>query len=448
MNANTIAKDGDADLIVIGGGLAGMAAAALAAGAGRSVIVLEQAGHWGGRALTSVRNGIHFNLGPHALYRHGHAFRLLTQLNVKFSGRFPSPGRGLLTENDAAYRFPQGFGSLLASRLLSSIEKWRLARFLSRLPKLDTGKFAGMTLARWIGESAGAAGLAKLLGALFRVSTYVSDSNRMSAGAALEQLKLALAGNVWYLDGGWQTLIDGLRQRAVEHGADVRTGAEVSAVMDESQAVAVRLASGEILRGRVAILAVDPSTACTLLEMPEDSQFARWVANAIPVRAACLDVALDRLPRPKQRFALGLDRPLYFSVHSAAANLAPSGIAVLHVMKYLGNETTPIEDVQGELEAYLERLQPGWKDHVAARRFLPHMTVAHAMPLAVEDGLAGRPDVSIPGRPSVFLAGDWVGPRGWLADASAASAEEAAKRALAALTTPDRSERRLSHVGI
>jgi phytoene dehydrogenase-like protein len=177
--------------------------------------------------------------------------------------------------------------------------------------------------------------------------------------------------------------------------------------------------------------------------------FARWVANAIPVRAACLDVALDRLPRPQQRFALGLDRPLYFSVHSAAANLAPAGITVLHVMKYSGNETTPIEDVQGELEAYLERLQPGWKEHVAARRFLPNMTVAHAMPLAVEDGLAGRPAVSIPGRPRVFLAGDWVGPRGWLADASAASAEEAATRALAALaSTPDRTERRLTHAGI
>ena len=60
------------------------------------------------------------------------------------------------------------------------------------------------------------------------------------------------------------------------------------------------------------------------------------------------------------------------------------------------------------------------------RRFLPAMTVAHALPLAEEGGLAGRPGVTRAGAAGVFLAGDWVGPRGMLADAAAASAEEAA----------------------
>ena len=84
-----------------------------------------------------------------------------------------------------------------------------------------------------------------------------------------------------------------------------------------------------------AILAVEPARACDLLEMPADSPLARWVAHAAPIRAACLDLALGRLPRPDNRFALGLDRPVYFSVHSAAAKVGPEGVAVVHVMKYL-----------------------------------------------------------------------------------------------------------------
>lgn len=443
----TKTKDFDADLIVVGGGLAGLTAGALAARANRSVIILEKTEHWGGRALTNVRNGIHFNLGPHALYCNGHAARLLKQLEVPFSGRYPNPGRGLLTDGKMSYAIPQGLGSLIFSRLLSPLEKWRLARFLARLPKLDTQQFDGMTLSDWVGQYAGDGGLAKLLGALFRVSTYVNDNNRMSAGAAQNQLKLALAGNVWYLDGGWQTLIDGLRKRAVEHGADVRTGDEVIAVTNEAEGVAVRLANGELLRSHAAILAIDPIAACKLLELAEESPLGRWAANAIPVRAASVDVALDRLPQPEHRFALGLDHPLYFSVHSAAAKLAPDGVAVLHVMKYLGSESTAATDVQSELESYLDRLQPGWKYHVVARRFLPNMIVGHGLPLAVEGGLAGRPVVTIPERPNIFLAGDWVGPRGWLADASAASAEEAALRALAAVAAV-RTQRRLSHAGI
>ena len=61
------------------------------------------------------------------------------------------------------------------------------------------------------------------------------------------------------------------------------------------------------------------------------------------------------------------------------------------------------------------------------------MTVSHSLPLACEDGLAGRPAVSAAGHPNVFLAGDWVGPEGLLADASAASAAVIARQVLSLL---------------
>ena len=81
-----------------------------------------------------------------------------------------------------------------------------------------------------------------------------------------------------------------------------------------------------------------------------------------------------------------------------------------------------------------------------ARRFLPGMTVAHGLPRAQEDGLSGRPAVAVPERPNVFLAGDWVGASGMLADASAASAAEAAKCVLAVLGRTPAVERRALHV--
>jgi phytoene dehydrogenase-like protein len=57
-----------ADAIIVGGGLAGLIAANLAARDDRSVLVLERASELGGRAATHVERDIHFNLGPHALY--------------------------------------------------------------------------------------------------------------------------------------------------------------------------------------------------------------------------------------------------------------------------------------------------------------------------------------------------------------------------------------------
>jgi phytoene dehydrogenase-like protein len=293
----------------------------------------------------------------------------------------------------------------------------------------------------------GAGNLALLLGALFRVSTYCDDPERMSAGVALHQLKLGLTGNVWYLDGGWQTLVDGLREKAASCGAEFRTRARVEAVKSGVGGVSVHVAGGEELRARTAVLAVEPEKACELLDLPVDSALARWTASSVPIRAACLDLAMSRLPRPENRFALGLDRPLYYSVHSAAAKLAPEGVAVVHVMKYLGNDTSASSQaVELELERLLDQLQPGWKAHTMARRFLPGMTVAHGLPRAHEDGLLGRPAVAVPERPNVFLAGDWVGPLGMLADASAASAAESARRVLSILERAPSIERSSLHV--
>lgn len=426
------------DTVVIGGGLAGLTAAALVARAGRSVVVLERTSHLGGRAATHVRDGIHFNLGAHALYCHGHAFRLLTDLRVAFTGRIPSPKRALLVDGDVQYPRPTGLASLLKSRLLTLREKWRFFRLLTRFPRIDTRELDRTPLRDWIERTAGQGRLAKVLRAMTRVSTYTDDPVRASAGAAIDQIRLGLAGNVWYLDGGWQTIVNGLRARAVERGADVCTGLRAKAVDCDEDGVAVRLDGGTVLRARTAILATGPDEAAGLLQLPNGAPLSQWAMNRVPVRASCLDVALRKLPRPDNGFALGLDRPLYYSLHSASARFAPDGVAVIHVMKYLGADH-PTPAVEEELERFLEQLQPGWQKHVVARRFLPGMIAAHALARADEGGLAGRPPTAVAERPNAFLAGDWVGGRGMLADASAASAEEAAGLALAALTQPQRS---------
>src|SRR5262245_23481285 len=212
------------DVVIVGGGLAGLSAAAIVARAGRSVVVLEQASSLGGRARTQERAGARFNLGAHALYCHGHAFRLLRNLGVPFTGRFPSPGRALAVLGDRLHTLPTGLGSLIFSRFLTLREKGTLLRFFTSANRLDPRPFDRVSVRDWITKTAGRGNLALLFRFLFRVSTYTDDPDRTSAGAVLDQLKLALAGNVWYLDGGWQTLIEGLRDLAVHHGARVLSG--------------------------------------------------------------------------------------------------------------------------------------------------------------------------------------------------------------------------------
>ena len=123
-------------------------------------------------------------------------------------------------------------------------------------------------------------------------------------------------------------------------------------------------------------------------------------------------------------------------MHAPVARLAPPGCAMVEVMKYLPpawpQSAMAAEDDRGQLDA-LRRLVGIEDHHIAERRFLRRMTVAHAMPLARHGGLAGRPTVTTPSAPNVFIAGDWVGPEGILSDAVASSALGAAAAATVAL---------------
>lgn len=421
------------DVVVVGGGLAGLIAAASVARAGRSVIVLEQSKSWGGRAATQLRSGVHFNLGAHALYCNGHAKRLLGELNVPVSGRFPSPGSAKLLLGSRNFTMPLGFSSLVSTQFLSIAEKVRLAKLLGELPKIDRRSIDNTPVNEWTSQQGGRGNLKLFLEALIRVATYAADHQKLSAGIAVDQVCSALAGNVLYLDGGWQRLVDGLREVAERCGARLQSGAAVECVHADAagRETVVQLKTGARIRCSAVILAIAPEHVDKLLDLPANDSFRTWLATREPIRAACLDVALSHLPRPKIRFALGADHAYYFSVHSAAAKLAPDGITLIHTMKYLrSSEHDSAETVERQLESVLDQLQPGWRKHVVERRFLPSMIASEALPAAANGGLRGRPGPALASRPSVFVAGDWVGSRGMLADASAASAELAAQLAL------------------
>ena len=145
----------------------------------------------------------------------------------------------------------------------------------------------------------------------------------------------------------------------------------------------------------------------------------------IPIDHGKLQIlALSSLPDKDALFALGVDRPLYFSVHSAYAKLAPEGDALIHVAKYLGTliEPKPKEDQQ-ELEEILDLLQPGCREVLVKKRPLPNMVVSNALVTAAAGGLAGRPDAKI--ADNLYIVGDWVGKEGLLSNASFASAKRA-----------------------
>ncbi len=411
---------------VVGGGLGGLAAAALLARAGCAVTVYERAKHFGGRAQTSEVEGFRFNLGPHALYRGGAAMRVLTGLGVKPTGGIPGATGTYALRGGRLHTLPRGPVSLMTTDVLTLAGKLELARLLAGLGRVDADVLARTSMREWLDTHLSREDARALVGALTRVTSYCADHDALSAEAAVSQLQAALSANVLYVDGGWSTLVDALEARAREAGARLETSTRVEAVVLRGQGPGacvegLRLADGTVRAADAVVLAGSPADVAALV--PGDAVLAREAAEAVPVKAASLELGLSALPRPDALFALGVDGPWYASVHSASARLAPEGGAMVHVMKYLGTAAAS----ESELEAVMDVLQPGWRMRVVARRFRPTLVVSHLLPGAKTGGLSGRPPSEVPHVSGLYRVGDWVGPEGMLADASFASAEAVAR---------------------
>lgn len=415
------------DIVIVGGGLAGLTAAAILARAGRSVRVLEKNSELGGRAITQIDHEFHFNLGAHAFYLGGPGELILRDLGIVLTGGKPPVG-GLADARGKLHPLPSSPMSLLTTSLLNVPGRSELARLLAAFPGVDASELMNETVRKWVEKAVWQSESRMLMFALLRLATYVNAPEIMSAGVAIMQLQRAMKTGVMYLDDGWGSLVESLRFAAKLGGSEITCERNVEKVSREGSRWVIDWGPETEIEAQTVILALPPQQAAALVGDPDGKVLDSWSRQAPPVVVACLDLGLAQLPRPKQTFALGMEDPTYLSVHSQYASLAPAGMHLVHCLYYLHPSTIETgKGIEGKLEMLLDRAQPGWRDFVEVRRYLPRMTVMNGLPLASKGGLHGRPGPQVSGTEGLYVAGDWVGPTGLLAEASIASAAKAAE---------------------
>jgi len=380
------------------------------------------------------------NRGAHALYKAGPAGAVLKRLGIKVRGSAPPlSGSAVLSEGDVhllptSLRIPKS--PWLGKKDAAQLGRWMATWAVRRKPN---ARLAQVSAAQWLASRELRPRAQLVAEALVRVTSYCSDLTSVSADAIAHQLAIGLYPGVLYLDGGWNQLIGALCDQI----PPIRQ-AKVESVVDSPGGYVVQTDTGTF-RGLSVIVALESETgARRLLDKlaPTERHAAGPIAghaDTVPAATvACLDLVVAQPPTP--RFILGLDEPVYLSLHSPPADLtapatsgpatsgpATSGPAqsqgshVVHLMRY-GARAASVDRPLLEGVARLAGLEP---DTAAASRFLADMTVISAPPSPAGGGLAGRPTVTALDLPGCFVAGDWVGPEGMLADTSFASGESA-----------------------
>ena len=419
------------DVVVVGAGLAGLTAAATAAATGASTLVVD-AHQPGGRASTDERGRYRFNRGAHALYNGGAAEATLARLGVTAAGAAPPAAGALGRIGNRIDLLPASTWTLVRSRLLRARSKPGLARFLGGMKQWKPADVAGLTIGEWL-DSFDLAGDARaIVRMLVRTTTYVNDETTASADVPATNLVQGLTAGVRYLDGGWASLVEAVAGAARRSGAEIRAHAGAQAVTTHDDGFTVQGDRLDVDAGAVVLAAGTPRAAASLLEQAPPA----WTSLGPEVEASTLELGLTRpLEHP---VVFGIDPPIYLVDHAVSAKgLAPAGGGMVHVLRYLElGEQTPADELRASMEEHA-RISGVDFATIEEQRFLRRMTVAGATPTPANGGLAGRPGVDSPGVDGLYVAGDWVGPTGWLADAvfaSGAAAGAAAARRSAEVT--------------
>lgn len=293
-------------VVVVGGGIGGLATAALLARGGADVTLLERHERVGGRTGTWEADGFRFDTGPswyfmpevfehffallgervsdHVdLVRLDPAYRLFAEPAVPGQASTPFDVVADPEANWATFEAMEpGAGEAFRSYTAASTEAYRTAldHFLyttferpDRAVSADVARRAGTlaglltrTLAEQVARTTDHPVLRQVLG--YHAVFLGSSPYRVPALYSLMS-HLDLVEGVQYPRGGMYTVIEAIERLAVAHGVTVRTGADVVAIeVDDAPRSArhprrtgtargVRLASGEVVPADVVVSGAD-----------------------------------------------------------------------------------------------------------------------------------------------------------------------------------------------
>ncbi|RMI12935.1 phytoene desaturase family protein [Cellulomonas triticagri] len=305
-------------VVVVGGGIGGLATAALLARGGADVTLLERHERVGGRAGTLDLDGFRFDTGPSFYFMpevFAHYFALfgeriedhvdLVRLPTAYR-LFPEPEAGAgpsrpfdVTDdperNHATFdALEPGAGEAVRKYTEQSTEAYRTAldHFLyttfermDRAVDLDVARRGGtlatlltQSLAQKIEKVTEHPVLRQALG--YHAVFLGSSPYRVPALYSLMS-HLDLVDGVYYPRGGMYTVIEAIERLAVAQGVRIRTGADVAEVLVDDaprsirhprrtgHARGVRLASGEVVPADVVVSGADLFHTETALLAPE-----------------------------------------------------------------------------------------------------------------------------------------------------------------------------------
>jgi squalene-associated FAD-dependent desaturase len=431
---------------IVGGGLAGIAAALDCAADGAAVTLLESKGRLGGAAYSFVRDGIHADNGQHVFLRCCTAYRDLLQrigaadlvtLQPRLAIPVLAPGgqRAWLRRSN----FPAPLhlaGALAQYRFLGLAQRLTLARAMQALRRVDPHDPAAdaRSFGDWLAEHGQGADAVHAMWELIARPTLnltASDASLAQAAYVFQEglLHDAAAGDVGYAHVPLGEIHDVTARRALARaGVDVRLRRGAVAIVPRPDGFCIEVNGAPSLDADAVILAVPHDRAARLLPPGgglQAAQLARLGTSPIVNVHVVYDRRVFDLP-----FAAGVRTPVQWLFdRTGPAGLEHGQYVAISLSAADEELDMTVADLRQRFVGALAELLPAARD---ARVETFFVTREHAATFRAAPGaraLRPGPRTRIPG---LVLAGTWTD-TGWPATMEGAvrSGRAAAREALA-----------------
>ncbi|WP_018132008.1 phytoene desaturase family protein [Effusibacillus pohliae] len=421
-------------IIVIGGGLAGLSAAARLAKNGLDVTLLEKAPKLGGRAITIPLKGFAFNFGAHAIYSRDSSYirKLEKELGLDIGWVDFDPAKARYDLGNELTEMPATLEGLFKTKVLSGSGKALFAiEVIKTICRLERGK-EGVTIGEWLDRSNLHDDVKDLMLTLASSNFFTKEPERIPSTVyfAYYQRMFRTSKAVSYIAGGWQSLVGELERVVRESGSQILTKAKIERVLfDENRIRGVETADG-LIEGDEFVFAIPPKELGKIFAgTPLEQSIAPYLLY-YPNTVLVYDIGLKNRIDIPYTYIYDKTSRVFLTDISAYTDCTPPGGQLIQAIAYLRSAEAGNREYALQLKQTIEQLfnkhLPGWREQLVAQRYTER---ASAQEIKVEDDQRLLP-VRFHACPNAYFAGDWVEGVGMLSELSFSSAYEAGNRIL------------------
>ncbi|MBC7253680.1 MAG: NAD(P)/FAD-dependent oxidoreductase [Actinobacteria bacterium] len=399
------------DVLVIGGGYAGLSAGALLAKKGYRVLLLERSRSLGGRAAYQERDGFLLEYGLHdnRFASEGAAAAVFRRLGRELE--FIEPGEPELYRDGEFLPLPNSVGKIFRSPLLPPRAKLSAAYYLVRLVLGNPERKYQLSLEELTSGCKSPETL-EIMRVLSGIGIIAPDLRYASAGEMASFLRKALRAKakVGYPKGGTRRIIEGLREELEKNGQ----------ILTSSRVTRLLLRKGKVNQAKTESAAYEARavvSAIPVQEVPDlfagkdlPIKFVKKARDLVPTAGITLDLGLGERISDKRGLLVTPD-PVTMGQFTSNIDpsTAPKGKQLLSwfyplPLPWMKNPEK-VKREEERMREMLAKMFPGIWEAVEWERVMRLNMVDGFLPRPGQTR-ADRPGFTLPGLDNFFLCGD------------------------------------------